>query len=219
MKDSTKVFKHFALQQEASAHSQGFDHDDLEQASKTISKLENELRQLKIENRLLSIDFDDLLSKQQSSEHRTLNALQANRQLKAQITELKSQNDQASEQVKLQLKSYAQLINHTRQDVLNSWKEFSQQIEISISTHPLKDYLKFTEFEIKSVQEQIFKNTNSPQLVSRLTTRIKKLHEQREYLLKVISASENELRGLATQIREKMNKLTNAGTIPPPPTK
>lgn len=217
MNDALNAIKHFNLNQEAPNSGHEKLSLQLEQAQKLISGLKRDLGRANKEQRILAIDSEELLIQNETQAHQ-INKLNGKvRDLEVVVGQLKAQQNQSSHKIKEQLGAYARLVGQTKSDILNSWHEFSLQIEIGISTHPLKDYLAYTDREIKLTQEQMFKVHSHPQVVAQLSAKIRKLHEQRDYLAKIIGASEVELKDLSAKIKSKLHMLEGASSLPPPP--
>lgn len=217
MNDALTAIKHFNLNQAAPNSGHENLTRQLEQAQKIISGLKRELGRANKEKRILAIDSEELLM-QNEAQANQINKLNGQiRDLELAAGHLRSQQNQSSHKIKEQLGSYARLLSQTKSDILNSWHEFSLQIEIGISTHPLKDYLSYTNREIKLTQEQMFKVHNHPQTLAQLSAKIRKLHEQRDYLAKIICASEVELKDLSAKIKSKLHTLESTSSLPPPP--
>lgn len=115
------------------------------------------------------------------------------------------------------LRIYAASLSKEKADVLACAKELAQEIESSMTIHPLKDYLSATEYEISKLELTLRKTPNLAPERPQMETVFKQMLEQRDFLTSVIQASEKQLQRQAETVLRIIQDGKLAASPPLPP--
>jgi chromosome segregation ATPase len=115
-----------------------------------------------------------------------------------------------------QLKIYANNLSKEKAEIQKVAKGFVKEIRLLSSTHPLKDYLSVTEFEISKVEVQLSTTPTLSAERAKIEAGLKKLIQQRDFLKTILADSQKQFETQAAGIE----KLLSSGVlmpVPPPP--
>jgi chromosome segregation ATPase len=115
-----------------------------------------------------------------------------------------------------QLRHYATSLNKEKTDLKGFSKQIAGEIQMVSRTHPLKDYLKATEFELSKVELQLKTTpTLSPER-AKLEHAVGQLMEQREFLKAILVSAQTQFEGQVATL-EKIVQNSKLAVVPPPP--
>ncbi len=143
----------------------------------------------------------------------------------AEVTQLKTQLARTSElstQVGMRenhLRIYANNLNKEKTDVQKIGKQLAQEIRLLSATHPLKDYLAATEFELSKIELQL---KTTPTLSAdrvKLEECVAQLIEQRDFLKTVLAGSQKQFDRQASGLEKMLSRGLLTPVPPPPPTR
>ncbi len=115
-----------------------------------------------------------------------------------------------------QLRSYSTALTKEKSEVLHFSKQIAAEIEMISRTHPLRDYLKVTEFELSKVEVQLKTMPTMAPERTRLEAAINQLVEQREFLRSILAGAEKHFEQQVKNL-EKLHQGAKMAPVPPPP--
>ena len=117
----------------------------------------------------------------------------------------------------MQLKQYANSITEQKTEFVRQTKILADEVGTASKMHPLKDYLKMTEFELSRVEVQLKLTPTISSDRAKLESYFEKMVEQRDFLTKVVAESEKKFAEQAQKLLELIRSPKMAATPPPPP--
>jgi chromosome segregation ATPase len=115
-----------------------------------------------------------------------------------------------------QLRNYSTALTKEKSEVLQFSKQIAAEIEMISRTHPLRDYLKVTEFELSKVEVQLKTMPTLAPERKRLEAAINQLVEQREFLRSILAGAEKHFEQQVKNL-EKLHQVAKMAPVPPPP--
>lgn len=206
-------------------NAQQLEKTQAENHAKQVSELQNQI----IDERA---KFKNLQSQMVNLSHEREQLNKTRHDLKVKIEKFEIQEQKlAKEQKQLhdtsleienreaQLRSYATALTREKTEALRFSKQLAEELRAARATHPLKDYLRLTEFELTKIEVQLKKtpalSTERPQLESCLT----QLIEQREFLKNVLASTQRQLEARADEFLKAIQSGRLAPVPPLPPSK
>lgn len=115
------------------------------------------------------------------------------------------------------LKFYSLALQREKKTVLDIAKALHARMQESRVVNPLKDYLDVTEFEARKVEVRLKTTpTISPERPA-LESAFARMLEQRDFLRKLLSASEREIDAQSAALSRIIEQESSACVPPPPP--
>lgn len=118
----------------------------------------------------------------------------------------------------MQLTQYTHAITEHKAEILLRAKLLADEVASFSKMHPLKDYLRMTEFELSRAEIQL-KSTPSLSVDRQKYQKIfENLMEQKMFLTKVIAETESKLASQSQQLLELIRnpKISSSPSLPPP---
>ncbi len=118
----------------------------------------------------------------------------------------------------MQLKQYTQAITEQKAEFLRHAKILADEVSSFSKMHPLKDYLRMTEFELSRAEVQL-KSTPALSVDRKKFEKLfENLLEQKKFLIKVIGETEAKLASQSQQLLDLVRspKLNSSPALPPP---
>lgn len=182
------------------------DHIELQtdnrDASENLERMKERLEDMRLEH----LRFEQL---KQKTEKQAFELDLANRQLEAWNQQLENRE--------LQLRRYATALTKEKTEALRFSKQIADEIKAAQATHPLKDYLKLTEFELSKIEVQLKKTPMLSPDRSKLETALSQLIDQREFLKTVLGSTQRQLEKQAMEFMKLIQSGRLAPVPPPPP--
>ena len=116
-----------------------------------------------------------------------------------------------------QLRHYAVAVTEQKAELVRQTKLLADEIQMAAKMHPLKDYLKVTEFELSKVDVQLKLTPTLSVDRARLEACVKQMSEQRDFLKNVVEASTKRLEEQAASIVALVKSPKLIATPPLPP--
>lgn len=116
-----------------------------------------------------------------------------------------------------QLRHYAVAVTEQKAELVRQTKLLADEIQMAAKMHPLKDYLKVTEFELSKVDVQLKLTPTLSVDRARLEACVKQMSEQRDFLKNVVEASTKRLEEQAASIMALVKSPKLIATPPLPP--
>ncbi len=169
-------------------------------------------------------DIRARLTSERDAIRQQLEAERENNQRLALIQDDRATNERAElerlkstlEQREYQLRHYAASVSDEKAEVLRRAKALAEEIKAASTLAPLKDYLALTEFELSKVEAQLRKTPVISVERPRLEANYGQMIEQRDFLKKAITSSQQQLDLQAAQLL-KIAKPDKLAPIPPLP--
>lgn len=118
----------------------------------------------------------------------------------------------------MQLKHYANSITEQKSEFVRQTKMLAEEVLVAAKMHPLRDFLKMTEFELSRVEVQLKLTPSISSDRAKLEAYFEKMIEQRDFLKKVVEESEKNFADQAQQLLDLIRSPKMSATPPPPPT-
>jgi chromosome segregation ATPase len=118
-----------------------------------------------------------------------------------------------------QLRIYSNNLNKEKTDIEKMGKQLVQEIRLLSATHPLKDYLAATEFELSKIELQL---KTTPTLSAdriKLEECLLQLIEQRDFLKTVLAGAQKQFERQANGLEKLLSRDVLSPVPPPPPTR
>lgn len=185
---------------------------EAERASQSVdlAELEKRVEELARENANLKLALNSKTSSFES-EQREFELRSRHRE-----RQIATREKQASIR-EMQLKQYANSITEQKTEFVRQTKILAEEVGTASKMHPLKDYLKMTEFELSRVEVQLKLTPTISSDRAKLESYFEKMVEQRNFLTKVVAESEKKFAEQAQKLLELIRSPKMAATPPPPP--
>lgn len=185
---------------------------EVERASHSmeLSDLEKRLEEISMENANLKLALNAKAS--------SLDSAQREFEIRCEHREKQIQQREKAQSIReMQLKQYANSITDQKAEFIRQTKLLAEEINSASKIHPLKDYLKMTEFELSRAEVQLKLTPTISSDRAKLESYFEKMVEQRNFLEKIVEESERKFASQAQQLLDLIRSPKMASTPPPPP--
>jgi hypothetical protein len=145
-----------------------------------------------------------------------------NKELSQKTTAGDSEKDQIKKWInqlsnrEIQVRDYIADLDLKRKDFIDRVEKFKMELTVSTALHPLRDFLKVTEYQIDQLQMNLIKVPALSPDRANLETQHENLSEQRNFL-KTITNSSREQTEKQIQQLEKLTQMGQLALLPPMP--